>query len=212
MQLYDDKSLEFIHSIFFSLLESWARGESGKRLIWTVQMLTALASISPAIVISDQRHFSAAAQFLLDALLADRADAWVAGREPVAALIKAAVGLDVPARDFLQHFVAVIDVLINRPMDRSFRHPASEIMFLMRNYGQEDVSRVMVVVIRAFEEKCRDGVRKVAWPAFGEPLNGDVVTSQFQNAVDIFRTGTQRYRIQLASIELFAPIFRLREG
>jgi hypothetical protein len=207
MRLYEDHSFESMHAAFFALLERWAPGQTGKRLTWTIAALSALQAIDASLVLAHEPHFAAATALLLEALLANSREIWIAACGCAAALLEAGAPIDIAGR-FDRHLVVIIDVFVNRPIDNESRKPAARVVFLMRKHAPEAVESIIGDVIANFEEKYRPAVQKIAQPAFGNPLPAESCTSDYQCAIEAFAADMQRYPMHLATIDRFAPIFR----
>jgi hypothetical protein len=82
----------------------------------------------------------------------------------------------------------------------------------MRKKAAEQVEGVVSVILEAFEERYRAGLRTVLGPAFLDPIKSETCDSVFQDRIEAFRVAMQRYRIQLATIEKFAFVFRRDAG
>jgi hypothetical protein len=207
MSYFGDDGLDQVCRIFFDILGKWATGESEKHLLAVIDCVNGINRILPSLILQDEKRFCETNEFLIEALLLKRPVLWKAACFCIFGLMKSAVQSSMRLDRFTQHFVVIMDGIINLPItEKELMDPTAKCIFLMKKMECEVVDKVLALIIDAFEPEYRERVRDLM-KFLGGSFEGLDWSTSFHDSVESFQIEIQKYSVELSNIDQFAPIF-----
>jgi hypothetical protein len=208
MAHFGDDSFDRMCEIFFGILANWATGETEKHVVRVISCLCGINQITPSAILLNEKRFCDTSEFLIECLLAKSAVLWKAACSCLWEVMKSAAELNVSLSRFMQHFIVIMDGLINMPFgEKELREATGRCVFALKKWEGDLVEKVLLAIIDAFEGRYREQVRELMSFLGGSYENSECTTG-FQAEIEKFQIEIQKYSVELANIEGFAPIFR----